>query len=86
MANSYSGQSQGTELPMAQPRAVELPTAERSGQTYLIEGKDGFLTRVPEDKLESWQKAQRERGDAPLSRAEQQLKDRIVQMLYGKKK
>lgn len=74
MANSYRQQG------------IELPMAGQSGQTYLIEDGDGFLTRVPEDKLESWQTAQKERGGAPLTKAEQQLKDRIVQMLYGEKK
>lgn len=78
MANSY--RQQGIELPTAQKQETGPK------QTYLIEGRDGFLTRVPADKLESWQKTQQERGDAPLSREEQQLKDRIVQMLYGEKK
>ena len=50
---------------------------------YLIETEDGSLVRVPEDKLEAWEKADHK---APLSKAEQQFKDRILRELYGSKK
>lgn len=53
---------------------------------YLMTTKDGFTVRVPEDKLESWQKAQEERGKEPLSKSEQRLKDRIVSRIYGSRK
>lgn len=66
--------------------SLELPGQEQQGKTYLVETQDGFQVRVPEDKLESWQKAQKERGNAPLNRAEQQLADKIVQSLYRRKK
>ena len=51
-------------------------------RTYLAETGDGFLTRVPEDKLGSWQEEQA--GPAvPMNRAEQLLKDKIMQRIYG---
>lgn len=62
-------------------KGTMLPTAGQS--SYLMETEDGFLTRVPEDKVESWQKADH---SAPLNRAEQRLKDRILDELYGSKK
>ena len=52
---------------------------------YLMEDKDGFTVRVPESKLEAWQKAQSEEP-APLNKAEQQLVDKIVQRIYGGRK
>lgn len=61
-----------------------LPQQSRETQ-YLIEDKDGFLVRVPESKLESWQQAQREQS-RPLNRAEQQLVDKIVESIYGQQK
>lgn len=57
---------------------------KQQGKTrYLMETDDGFLVRVPEDKMESWQKADH---SAPLTPAEQRLKDRILDELYGSKK
>ena len=50
-----------------------------------METEDGFLVRVPESKVESWTRAQKERGSAPLNRAEQQLKDKLVRQIYGSK-
>lgn len=55
----------------------------RQGRRYLMEDGDGFLISVPEEKLDSREQAQQERAEAPLSRAEQQLRDRIVQMVFG---
>ena len=55
--------------------------AERE-DSYLIETEDGFLVRVPESRLESWQGADHA---APLSKAEMQLRDRIVEAIYGPK-
>ena len=57
---------------------------KQQGKTrYLMETDGGFLVRVPEDKVESWQKADH---SAPLTPAEQRLKDRILDELYGSKK
>ena len=56
-----------------------------SGTTYLIEMEDGYLVRVPEDRLESWEKAQREHGNDPLTPEEQQLVERLWQRVYGPK-
>lgn len=55
----------------------------RQDKRYLMEDEDGFLISVPEDKLDSREQARRERAGAPLSKAEQQLRDRIVQMVFG---
>ena len=57
---------------------------KQQGKTrYLMETDDGFLVSVPEDKVESWQRADH---NAPLNKAEQRLKDRILDELYGSKK
>ncbi len=59
------------------------PERPQNGRTvYLAEAEDGFLTRVPEEKLESWQEAQG-RPAAPLNKAEQRLKDKILRRIYG---
>lgn len=51
---------------------------------YLMEDRDGFLVRVPESSLDAWVRAQ-ERPDGHLSNSEQQVVDRIVSMLYGRR-
>lgn len=53
------------------------------GSSYLMETADGFSVRVPADRVESWQKADH---NAPLTRSEQLLKERILDELYGSKK
>ena len=55
----------------------------RQGSSYLAEMKDGFLVRVPEDKLESWQRADH---DAPLTPGEERLIDRILDEIYGSRR
>lgn len=65
-------------------QAGSLPQQPRETQ-YLMEDRDGFLVRVPESKLESWQQAQRE-PSGPLNKAEQQLVDKIVESIYGPQK
>ena len=54
-------------------------------ETYLMEAANGMLVEVPADRLESWQKAQDEirRG---TYKPDEQLRDKIVSMLYGSKK
>lgn len=54
-------------------------------ETYLMEDKDGFIVRVPASKLESWKKAQQE-PSRPLNKAEQQVRDLLVQRIFGDKK
>lgn len=66
--------------------SLQDKTARQNRETvYLLEDKDGFMVRVPESKLEAWEKAQRE-PSRPLNRAEQQLIDRIVESVYGTQK
>lgn len=69
---------EGLSLPRPEGGAPEA----RGKRTYLAETEDGFLARVPEDKLGSWQEEQAGPA-APLNRAEQQLKDKIMQRIYG---
>lgn len=54
-------------------------------ETYLMEDKDGFIVRVPASKLEAWKKAQQE-PSRPLNKAEQQVRDLLVQRIFGDKK
>ena len=58
-------------------------TQNSRGSSYLLETADGFSVRVPADRVESWQKADH---NAPLTREEQLLKERILDELYGSKK
>lgn len=58
--------------------------AKQKETIYLMEDKDGFLVRVPESKLDAWCKAQAE-PPRPLNKAEQQVIDKAVSMLYGDK-
>ena len=62
---------------MEQPREQQSKEQETE---YLVETSDGFQAQVPESKLEAWKAAQ-ERGGG-LNRSEQQVRDRIVSMLY----
>lgn len=67
---------------------ISAPAADKNSpkvsheDAYLIENEDGTLTRVPASKLDSWQAADH---DAPLTPAEEQLKERILTKLYGPK-
>lgn len=54
-------------------------------ETYLMEDKDGFIVRVPASKLEAWKKAQQQ-PPRPLNKAEQQVRDLLVQRIFGDKK
>lgn len=53
------------------------------GGSYLMEGPDGTLTRVPADRLEAWKAADH---SAPLTPAEQRLKEAILERLYGSRR
>ena len=58
---------------------------QKQERRYLMETGDGFAVSVPESRLEAWQRAQAGRH-APLNKAEQQLRDRIVERLYTGKR
>ena len=62
---------------------MEQQKTGKSGKNLLVEADSGMLVRVPEEKLESWERAQKERGSEPLSSSERRVIDRILQMLYG---
>ena len=53
-----------------------------AGTTYIVETEDGFQVSVPAEKLEVWQERQRE--GSTLTSSEQQVRDKIVSMLYGR--
>lgn len=55
---------------------------QRQGNSYLVEMEDGFLVRVPEEKMEAWQKADHK---APLTPAEERAIEMILDSLYGPK-
>ena len=63
---------------------IKADRAKRREKTYLLEDKDGFLVRVPESKLDTWEKVQT-KGDAPLTPSEREVVNRIVERIYGKK-
>lgn len=60
--------------------SADNETVIEDDSVLLIENEDGALVRVPADKLDSWQAADH---DAPLTPAEEQLKERILTRLYG---
>lgn len=55
----------------------------KPGNSYLMEMEDGSLVRVPEEKLEAWERADHK---APLTPAERQLKERLLASIYGSKR
>ena len=58
------------------------PQGSSRETAYLTEDRDGFLARVPESKLEDWERAQRD-PSRPLNRAERHMVDQIVESIYG---
>ena len=78
-----------------QDSRINLPGAEQASsspagnrpeqETYLVETEDGYMVRVPADRLESWQKAQKEHGNDPLTPFEERLVERLLQRVYGPK-
>lgn len=60
----------------------EMKQAQPQETSYMMEAKDGMLVRVPESRLEAWQKAQRS-GEKD-SRVEQhwpEIKARVLEKL-----
>lgn len=55
----------------------------RQGNSFLIEMEDGFLVRVPEEKMEAWQRADHR---APLTPEEQRFKERLLASLYSSRR
>ena len=64
----------------AEPRGLELPGLEQEAVHYM-EAANGMTVRVPESSLENWSAAQS--ASPELTEAEQRLRDRILQDLYG---
>ena len=59
-------------------KSSQQPSIE---ETYPIEDDNGFLVRVPADKLDSWTAADH---DAPLTPAEEQFVENLLESLYHK--
>ena len=62
-----------------------MDSRKDGGRRLLVETEDGTLISVPEDKLGDWEAAQKS-DPRPLNKAEQRLRDRIVQEIYGSRK
>ena len=75
-----TNEHQGLQLPSLQENSTS-----QTEPVFLMEAQNGMLVRVPQSKLESWQAAQTS-GSPGLTAAEQRLRDRIMQDLYGSKK
>jgi len=72
--------------PQQQPTAeADFGGPEASEMFFMVEDKNGFLTRVRADKLEQWRKTQEERGNDPLTKEERAMSDAIVRSIYGSK-
>ena len=75
---------------------LKLPTVEErdSSQTggqrperYLMDAANGRPVWVPADRMEQWEAAQKRGELSPgLRKYKQQIKDRILQEIYGSKK
>ena len=55
----------------------------RQGNSFLIEMEDGFLVRVPEEKMEAWQRADHR---VPLTPEDQRFKERLLASLYSSRR
>ena len=72
---------------MSNPQGLSLPSLGQQQTSYLMEARNGMLTSVPADKLDEWQKAQNSGQLSPgLSKYKQQIKDRILQDIYGERR
>lgn len=74
---------------MDERSGMTLPTAAEAAQPerYLMEAANGQMVWVPADKLEAWEAAQQRGTLSPgILKYKQQIKDRILQEIYGSKK
>lgn len=69
------------ESAVSAPGADEASPQPPAEETHLIETSDGLLIRVPVSKLDAWKKVDH---DAPLTPAEEQLKEQILDSIYKK--
>ena len=53
---------------------------------YLMESADGWLTRVPESKLEAWEAAQQGRGHQLSEETKALLREQIVSEIFGSRR
>ena len=76
-----TNEQQGLQLPSLQENSTS-----QEEPVFLMEAQNGMLVRVPQSKLESWQATQSSAAAPGLTAAEQRLRDRIMQDLYGSKR
>jgi len=76
--------------PELQPGPGQGPRAPEGQQpdpgAFMMEDEDGFLIRVPADKIESWQRARAGQSNGPSNAQRQYVTDRILQKIYGSKR
>lgn len=74
-----------------EPKGLSLPRPEgekpefqegREETAYLMEARNGMEVWVPESRLDAWEAAQ-SGAKKPLTPAQQQLKDRLLERLSG---
>ena len=69
------------QQPVAQ-QGLRLPSP--SGQKLLVEAEDGMLIPVSEENLNEWSEAQKNAASGQLNKGEEQVLDRVLELLYGK--
>lgn len=52
---------------------------------YYMEAANGMIVRVPESKLDTWQKAQEGQGQQLTEEQKRMIKDKIIREIYGPK-
>ena len=61
------------------------PTKSNRGTIYYMESANGMIVRVPEGKLDTWQKAQEGQGQQLTGEQKRMIKDKIIREIYGPK-
>ena len=80
---TVSGSEPLTRKEQAPSGGLMLPS-EKSERMLLVEGKDGSLVSVPEDRLGDWIEIQGQGAvSQEQSEAESRVLDRVLEMLYG---
>lgn len=65
-------------------QGLRLPSPATQGQKLLVEANDGTLVRVSEENLNEWSEAQKNAASGQLNKGEEQVLDRVLELLYGK--
>ena len=81
--NQGTLQGSSGELQQEQTQESSGKLSQNQSQRLLMEAVNGMLVTVPEDRLDSWQKGQKEVEEGTFNPS-QRVTDRIVSMIYGK--